>query len=281
MRILSLVSSLFKGIMFNFALEMKIKNGSKVVKTSLTTLNAFEIVLMACIMLLALSSFFIKGEFSWQNCIAAISAVLGVFCVVLGAKGSLANWIFGMFEGFLHIVICFYNHMYGDFLQRIFWNLPMQFVGWKSWRKRELGDHTNSVKTRYMTWKQRGLTFLIVSVMTVLLGIFLKSFGPWMIDTLHGILPDMQFKTLKMDYDQEAQLWLDAFTTVLSIVTLYISVQAFVEQWSMWLVINVSYITMWLMSDSEFSFMTVAKYSVYLINTFYGIWMWNKLSKTK
>ena len=95
---------------------MKIKNGSEVVKKSLTTLNAFEIVLMACIMLLALSSFFIKGEFSWQNCIAAISAVLGVFCVVLGAKGSLANWIFGMFEGFLHIVICFYTHMYGDFL---------------------------------------------------------------------------------------------------------------------------------------------------------------------
>ncbi len=130
---------------------MKIKNGSEVVKKSLTTLNAFEIVLMACIMLLALSSFFIKGEFSWQNCIAAISAVLGVFCVVLGAKGSLANWIFGMFEGFLHIVICFYTHMYGDFLQRIFWNLPMQFVGWKSWRKRELGAHSTGVKTRYLS----------------------------------------------------------------------------------------------------------------------------------
>ena len=240
---------------------MKIKNGSEVVKKSLTTLNAFEIVLMACIMLLALSSFFIKGEFSWQNCIAAISAVLGVFCVVLGAKGSLANWIFGMFEGFLHIVICFYTHMYGD------------------WRKRELGDHSNRVKTRYMTWKQRGLTFLVVAVMTVLLGFFLKVFGPWMINTLHDILPDMQFKTLKMDYDHEAQLWLDAFTTVLSIITLYISVKAFVEQWYMWLIINVSYITMWLMSDSEFSFMTVAKYSVYLINTFYGIWMWSKLAK--
>ena len=279
MLILLPYSFLFYGIMCNFALEMKIKNGSEVVKKSITTLNVFEIVLMACIMLLALSSFFIKGEFSWQNCIAAVSAILGVFCVVLGAKGSLANWIFGMFEGFLHIVICFYTHMYGDFLQRIFWNLPMQFVGWKSWRKRELSDHTNRVKTRYMTWKQRGLTFLVVAVMTVLLGFFLKVFGPWMIDTLHGILPDMQFKTLKMDYDQEAQLWLDAFTTVLSIVTLYISVKAFVEQWYMWLIINVSYITMWLMSDSEFSFMTVAKYSVYLINTFYGIWMWSKLAK--
>lgn len=265
--------------MRNFAPKMNVKNYSEVVKKSFITLNAFEIVLMACIMLLALSSFFIKGEFGWQNCIAAVSAILGVLCVVLGAKGSLANWIFGILEGILHIIISFCTHMYGDFLQRIFWNLPMQFVGWKSWRKRELDDHTNRVKTRYMTWYQRFATFIVVVIMTFLLGVFLKSFGPWMIETLHSILPDMQFKTLKMDYDQEAQLWLDSFTTVLSIVTLYISVKAFVEQWYMWLIINVSYITMWLMSDSEFSFMTVAKYSVYLINSFYGIWMWNKLSK--
>ena len=47
----------------------------------------------------------------------------------------------------------------------------------------------------------------------------------------------------------------------------------------MCLTINVAYISLWLMSDSEFSFMTVAKYSVYLINSFYGIYMWNKLSK--
>ena len=65
----------------------------------------------------------------------------------------------------------------------------------------------------------------------------------------------------------------------MAIVTMYVSVKAFVEQWYMWLLINVAYIAMWLMSDSVFSFMTVAKYSVYLINSFYGIYQWNKLSK--
>ena len=43
--------------------------------------------------------------------------------------------------------------------------------------------------------------------------------------------------------------------------------------------INVAYIALWLMSDSEFSFMTVAKYCVYFINSFYGIYTWHKLSK--
>ena len=155
----------------------------------------------------------------------------------------------------------------------------MQFVGWKKWKKRERNDESHTIHTRYMTWKQRFVTIGSVAFGTLFLGVFLMDFGPWMIGWLQGIMPDMQFKTLKLDYDHPMQLWLDSFTTVMSIITMYVSVKAYVEQWFMWLAINVAYISMWLMSDSEFSFMTVAKYSVYLINSFYGIWMWNKLSK--
>lgn len=251
----------------------------QVVKQSLKTLNWFETALLVAILALSVISFIIKGEFSVNNCIAVLSAILGVFCVVLGAKGSIANWIFGIVEACLHIYICFVTHIYGDFLQRLFWNLPMQVFGWKQWRKRERKDESTTIHTRYMTWAQRGYTFASILIGTLLLGWFLQQFGPWMIGVLQGILPDMEFKTLKMDYDQPAQLWLDAFTTVISIITVYISVKAFVEQWYLWLIINITYIAMWLMSDSDFSFMTVAKYSVYLVNSFYGIWMWHKLSK--
>ena len=250
-----------------------------VVKKSLISLNWFEKLLLFAILALSVISFIIKGEFSVNNCIAAVSAILGVFCVVLGAKGSIANWIFGIVEAVLHIYICFMTHIYGDFLQRLVWNLPMQIYGWKTWRKRERHDESTTIHTRYMTWNQRIYTILAILIGTVLLGYFLLYFGPWMIGFLQSILPDMQFKTLKMDYDQPMQLWLDAFTTVISIITVYISTKAFCEQWFLWLIINVTYIAMWLMSDSDFSFMTVAKYSVYLVNSFYGIWMWNKLSK--
>ena len=245
-----------------------------VVKRSLTSLNWFETLLLVAILALSVISFIIKGEFSLNNTIAAVSAILGVFCVVLGAKGSIANWIFGIVEACLHIYICFVTHIYGDFLQRLLWNLPMQFYGWKNWRKRERKDKSTTIVTRYMSWNQRIYTVLAILIGTVCLGYFLKDFGPWLIGHLHEILPDMQFKTLKTDYDHPVQLWLDAFTTIISIST-----KAFVEQWFLWLIINITYICMWLMSDSDFSFMTVAKYSVYLINSFYGIWMWNKLSK--
>lgn len=250
-----------------------------ILKTSITGLNLFERLLLAAILCLTVIGFVMKGVVTFNSMIAAIAAILGVFCVVLGAKGSLANWIFGIIEAFLHIYICFCTHIYGDMLQRLVYNLPMQFIGWNKWKKRVRNDGSQTIHTRYMTWKQRTLTLIAVSAGTVALGLFLIAFGPWFIDTLHSVFPDMEFKTLKQSYDTPMQLWLDSFTTVMSVITMYISVKAFVEQWFMWLTINVAYITLWLMSDSEFSFMTVAKYSVYLINSFYGIYMWNKLSK--
>lgn len=256
----------------------------KLLSLTFRSLNWFEIMLLLAILSLAVASFIIKGNFELNAWIAALAAILGVFCVVLGAKGSLANWIFGIIEAVLHIYICFCTHIYGDFLQRLFYNLPMQFVGWNSWKKRKRHDNTGTIHTRYMTWRQRGITTLSVLVGTLLLGEFLIYFGPWMIHSITSLFDTMgwgevSFKTLKLDYDSTSQLWLDSFTTVMSIVTMIVSVKAFVEQWYMWLIINVAYIAMWMMSDSVFSFMTVAKYSVYLVNSFYGIWMWNKLSK--
>ena len=253
------------------------------VRQSLRGLNTFERILLGAILTLTIVGFAMKiattGSISLNVAISAIAAILGVFCVVLGAKGAMANWIFGTVEAFLHIYICFCTHIYGDMLQRLVYNLPMQFIGWKKWSKRVRNDGSTTIHTRYMTWNQRIITVATVAICTFALGEFLTHFGPWFIDTLKSIFPDIEFKTLKTSYDMPMQMWLDSFTTVMSIITMYVSVKAYVEQWYMWLFINVASIAMWLMSDSEFSFMTVAKYSVYFVNSFYGIYMWNKLSK--
>lgn len=252
---------------------------SVTIKESLKHLNAFDIALLTVICGMSIVSFIMKGQLNANIVIAAVSAILGVFCVVLGAKGSIANWLLGFVECILHIYICLVSHIYGDFLQRLFYNLPMQVLGWKNWRKRERKDHSTSIHTRYMTWSQRGKTVAVVVVLTIALGMFLKDFGPWMIEVLHAYLPDMVFKTLKPDYDAPALVWCDAYTTVASIVALYISIKAFVEQWYLWLSINITSLCIWIVQDTDFSFMTIVKYSVYLVNTFYGIYMWNKLSK--
>ena len=79
----------------------------KIVNESLKSFNKFETLLLLSILSLTIANFVIKGEVTLNSAIAAIGAILGVFCVVLGAKGSMANWIFGTIEAFLHIYIFF------------------------------------------------------------------------------------------------------------------------------------------------------------------------------
>ena len=245
-------------------------------KKSFAHLNWFEVSLMAAIIILAIISFVVKGEFGINNFIACVSAVLGVFCVVLGAKGSMANWIFGIVECFLYTYISISGHIYGDALQRLLYTLPMQFIGWYLWSKRERHDETTQINTRYMSWTIRAEYLFVTAAMVLALGFFLKFAGPYLTD----FFTYMHFK-VKANYTNEFQLWLDATTTVLAIVATFISVKAYVEQWYVWLLINILTIMIWVQNSTDFSFMVIAKYSVYLVNTFYGIYMWNKLSKSE
>ncbi len=246
----------------------------KILRHSLITLKPFEIFLLVAIIGLSIASFVYKQDFSANNCLACVSAILGVFCVVLGAKGSMANWLFGIVECVLYSYIALSSHIYGDALQRIFYTLPMQFIGWHLWSKRKLGNEAEQIKTRYMTWKIRGFYLFITVGIILALGFFLKFAGPHMTNFFYR----MQFH-VQPNYTNDFQLWLDATTTILFLVAMFISTKAYVEQWYLWLVINISSIAMWSLSTTDFAFMTVAKYSVYLVNSFYGLYMWHKLSK--
>lgn len=251
----------------------------KTVTQSLRSLNWFETLLMTAIFLLAAYNFLNKHDFGLNGLIGGVCAVMGVLCVVLGAKGSRANWIFGIIECFLKMYIVFTQHFYGDLLQRLFYNFPMQFVGWVKWEKRERNDESTTIHTRYMNWTQRFYTLCAVVAGTLMLGLFLQFIGPFVVEATRSILPDMQFKTIKLDYEMPILLWIDSFTTVMNIIALVVSVKAFVEQWYMWLFINVAYIFQWSLSSGDFSFIMTAQYCVYMVNSFYGIYMWNKLSK--
>ncbi len=244
------------------------------VRQSIVTLTPFEIILLAAILLLSIVSFIVKGEFGLNNLIACVSATLGVFCVVLGAKGSMANWIFGIVECVLYTYIALSGHIYGDALQRLFYTLPMQFVGWHLWSKRKRNNEAVQIRTRYMTWRIRALYFVVIMLMILAFGYFLKFAGPHLTDFFHY----MNFR-VQPDYTNELQLWLDASTTILFLVAMFVSTKAYVEQWYLWLIINVLSMVMWYLSTIDFSFMMVAKYAVYFVNTFYGIYMWHKLSK--
>ena len=132
--------------------------------------------------------------------VGSIAAVAGVLCVVLVAKGSIWNYLFGLVNVSMYAYISYKASLYGDAGLNALYYLPMQFIGWWQWRKRgaavsesESGGSGVQVKARRFTWRQR--SFLAVGcIAAVVAGGFI------------------------LDYFGDPQPFKDSTTTVLSIV---------------------------------------------------------------
>lgn len=241
------------------------------------TFSWFDWFLIGSSILVALISSLMSGNF---NLMATCSVVCGVFCVVLGAKGSMANWLFGIVEVFFYASICLSSHIYADALQRIFYNLPMQFLGIYWWSRRRRSNDKSQIKTQFMSWGKRFYYIGIIAVLTLVIAQLIKSFQGAMPEFLSTyILPG---KFVKQEYTSMSQLYMDACTTVVSLVATYISARAYVEQWFLWLFINIASIYIWAQNiqiGDPNALLMACKYGLYLINSFYATCIWIRLSR--
>lgn len=199
-----------------------------------------------------------------MDVLGSMAAITGVLCVVLVAKGSIWNYLFGLVNVSLYAYISYKALLYGDAALNALYYLPMQFIGWWQWRRRgaamsaaEAGDSGVQVKARRFTWKQRAILFLGCAVAVVAVGFLLKHLG-------------------------DPQPFKDSTTTVLSIVAQALMALAFMEQWALWIITNIVSVVMWCVCVSRgeaHAGVMVIMWVFYLLNSINGLRVWMKLSK--
>ena len=199
-----------------------------------------------------------------MDVLGSMAAISGVLCVVLVAKGSIWNYLFGLVNVSLYAYISYKASLYGDAALNALYYLPMQFIGWWQWRRRgaamsaaEAGDSGVQVKARRFTWKQRAILFLGCAVAVVAVGFLLKHVG-------------------------DPQPFKDSTTTVLSIVAQMLMALAFMEQWALWIITNIVSVVMWCVCVSRgeaHAGVMVIMWVFYLLNSINGLRVWMKLSK--
>ena len=199
-----------------------------------------------------------------MDVLGSMAAITGVLCVVLVAKGSIWNYLFGLVNVSLYAYISYKASLYGDAVLNALYYLPMQFIGWWQWRRRgaamsaaEAGDSGVQVKARRFTWKQRAILFLGCAVAVVAVGFLLKHVG-------------------------DPQPFKDSTTTVLSIVAQMLMALAFMEQWALWIITNIVSVVMWCVCVSRgeaHAGVMVIMWVFYLLNSINGMRVWMKLSK--
>ena len=196
--------------------------------------------------------------------IGSLAGITGVLCVVLVAKGSIWNYLFGLVNVSLYAYISYKASLYGDAGLNALYYLPMQFVGWWQWRKRgaavsqsEAGGKGVQVKARRFNWKQRIVLAFGCTVAVLAVGYVLRHIG-------------------------DPQPFKDSATTVLSIVAQALMALAFMEQWVLWIITNVISVVMWSICVARGEMhagVMVIMWVFYLLNSLNGFRVWLKLSK--
>ena len=196
--------------------------------------------------------------------VGSIAGIAGVLCVVLVAKGSIWNYLFGIINVSMYAYISYKASLYGDAALNALYYVPMQFIGWWQWRKRgaavseaEAGGAGVQVKARRFTWHQRAILALGCAAGVIAVGYVLKHFG-------------------------DPQPFKDSATTVLSIVAQALMALAFMEQWALWIITNVISVVMWCICVARgeaHAAVMVIMWVFYLLNSLNGFRVWMKLSR--
>lgn len=196
--------------------------------------------------------------------VGSLAGITGVLCVVLVAKGSIWNYLFGLVNVSLYAWISYKAALYGDAGLNALYYLPMQFIGFWQWRKRgaamssaDAGENSVQVRARRFTWKQRLYLASGCLVAVVAVGFMLQYLG-------------------------DPQPFKDSTTTVLSIVAQALMALAFMEQWALWIITNIVSVAMWAVCVARgeaHAGVMVIMWIFYLLNSINGMRVWLKLSK--
>ena len=196
--------------------------------------------------------------------VGSVAGIAGVLCVVLVAKGSIWNYLFGLINVSMYAYISYKASLYGDAALNALYYVPMQFIGWWQWRKRgaavseaEAGGAGVQVKARRFTWHQRVILALGCAAGVIAVGYVLKHFG-------------------------DPQPFKDSATTVLSIVAQALMALAFMEQWALWIITNVISVVMWsicVVRGEAHAAVMVIMWVFYLLNSLNGFRVWLNLSR--
>ena len=225
----------------------------RIIKNELTGWKPIEVfwLVLACAIITGLSVY-------WGDSLMGIvSSVTGVACVVCTGKGKLSAYLFGLVNCVLYAIIAYQATLYGETMLNALYYIPMQFVGLVVWSK-HINSETGEVEKRKMS--PRGLVLLIATVAagTYLYGLLLQHLG-------------------------DAMPFVDAFTTVSSVVAMIISVRMYAEQWWIWVAVDVFSVYMWWCDfyNGSDNIATLLMWVVYLGNAVIMLINWEKEARQR
>lgn len=182
-----------------------------------------------------------------MSAIELVASLLGLVCVVLVVRRSIANYAFGIASTALFAGVFFDQKLYSDALLQLFF-VVINAYGWINWRRAqlELGD----VRVESMRRAAR----------------LAWGFG--------GLAATIAWGSLMHRFTDASYPFADAAIAIASVIAQLLMARRAWENWLIWIAVDVASIPLYLAKEL---WVTAALYAVYLALALWGYVDWRRV----
>ncbi|MBI6549678.1 nicotinamide riboside transporter PnuC [Xenorhabdus lircayensis] len=169
--------------------------------------------------------------------IEATGTIAGLLCIWLASQEKIINYLFGLINVSLFAVIFFQIQLYASLILQIFF-FAANLYGWYAWSR--VNDQKQvELKIRWLNPKQMVMV-AAVAIFTILVMTFnIDQIFGYMAKVVVLALQGMGFAITMPALQPDAFPFWDSVMTVLSVVAMILMTRKHVENWLIWVVINV------------------------------------------
>lgn len=187
-----------------------------------------------------------------MNYLEIIGCIVGIIYLWLEYKASIYFWPVSIIMPAIYIVVYYNAGLYADFGINIYFMLA-SIYGWIIWlRGRKISSESEVV--------EMPITNIDIRKLPVMLAVFLILF--------------VFIAYILIEFTDSNVPWIDSFTTALSVIALWMLSRKYVEQWLVWVAVDVVSCGLYVYKSLYF---TAALYLLYSVIAFAGYRKWKKM----
>ena len=210
-------------------------------------------------------------DLSW---IEAVGTLFGLLCIWYASQEKIINYAFGLINVSLFAVIFFQIQLYASLLLQIFF-FAANIYGWYAW-SRQTSDNQAELKIRWLSRPTAAIwtTISIVCLLFMTYNIdvvfaFLTKISVSLMQALglNVVLPELQ---------PDAFPFWDSAMMVLSIVAMVLMTRKYVENWILWVLIDVISVVIFALQGV---YVMALEYVLLTAIALNGAWLWIKSAR--
>lgn len=175
----------------------------------------------------------------------AAGFVTGGLTVWLLVRQNIANWPIGIANNLIFGVLFYHQRLYADMTLQLFF-LLLGITGWISWSRNKTGEG--------------GLRVTRTPLRTAIVCAGIGIVATWA-------------ATLYLARINDAAPFLDALTTVMSLIAQYLMTRKYLENWTIWIVVDIISIGLY---SSKHLYLTSVLFAIYIAMCAVGALEWRR-----